>query len=141
MKLWSLVARRRFELLSWGPRPHMLSRENALAATPPGYRKNSYHNCSLSLSQVSLIEWFSLFKHLFWEPFIPLLHERNVVLSIAELVRQHMGYFVNDWVPSLTVRACHYPLYYLICLLKNVEFQGVVFANWTCEDVEELEFH
>jgi len=83
----------------------------------------------------SKVEGFALKQYLFGEFLFPFSHKGHFVFFFSQFVRQHLRDFVSDWIPPRAFGADYYAFCNLFCFFKNVEFQWIVFVDWTRKDI------
>ena len=134
-----MVARRRFELLSRGPKPHMPG-QRSRRCWPLHHRATGAREVHRA-SQRARVEGFPLSQHRLREAVAPLPQEGEVVRPVAEFVGKHEGDLLDDRVPPPTRVAGEQPLGDLGRLLEDVKGQGVGLADRAREDLHQAPFH
>ena len=78
----------------------------------------------------------ALFHNLFRKFFFVLFEKFEIFLCIAEVVRQHDWYLVNNRIVSAALHTKQSPVNYNFVFRAHFKkFQRIVFVNGTCKDV------
>ena len=86
-------------------------------------------------------EGFALCQYFGWGFFLPSFQPFQVLPGLSKVVRQKFWDFVDDGVPATALGTCKHALNDLFLLLEYVEFERVMFVEWTREDLHQPPFH